>query len=223
MQEGITKKTMNKSTIEPVSPQYLIDGADNAPVTVILAHGAGAPMDSPFMDAFAKGLSEGSMRVVRFEFPYMAERRKTGKKMPPNRMPILMETWGRVIDDFSSATLVIGGKSMGGRVASMIAIEKDVAGLVCLGYPFHPPGKPEKTRLEHYADLKTPTLILQGTRDTLGNFEDVAGYDLPDCVSVHWLEDGDHGFKPRKKSGRSEEQNWQEAIDAFVAFAQNCQ
>lgn len=203
---------------------YLTDGPADAPATVILAHGAGAPMDSPFMQAFAEGIAAQGLRCARFEFPYMRERRATGKKMPPNRMPILMETWAAAVDAHAGTPLIIGGKSMGGRVASMLAAELDgkgtpVAGLTCLGYPFHPPGKPEKLRLDHFSDLKTPTLILQGSRDPFGTREEVPGWPLPDNVEVHWLEDGEHGFKPRKKSGRTEEQNWNEAIDALCAFA----
>ena len=207
-------------------PDLLIDGPDDAPVTIVLAHGAGAPMDSPFMVAFAEGLAERGLKCVRFEFPYMAERRVDGKKRPPNRAPILMETWRAVADHLGPENLIVGGKSMGGRMASMLARELEgegqpVKGLVCLGYPFHPPGKPEKAegRLAHLTDIQTPTLILQGTRDTFGTREQVPHFPLSKAVRLHWLEDGDHGFKPRKKSGRTEAQNWAEALDAMDAFA----
>ena len=207
--------------------QYLYNGPADAHATVILAHGAGAPMDSAYMQTFAEGIAEHGLWCVRFEFPYMAERRVTGTKKPPNRMPVLLETWRAVIDVHRGVPLIIGGKSMGGRVASMLAAQLDdegspVTGVACLGYPFHPPGKPEKLRLDHFADLKTPTLILQGTRDPFGTREEVSGYSLPPCTQVHWLEDGEHGFKPRKKSGRTEQQNWQEAIDTLAAFAGHC-
>lgn len=217
-----------------VSPRYLIDGPANVSGTVILAHGAGAPMDSPFMDAMAKGLADAHIQCVRFEFPYMIERRNSGIKKPPNRMPVLLESWRAVMDDFAGQNLIIGGKSMGGRVASMIAACDDVinqdhkavggqvVGLCCLGYPFHPSAKPEVLRLDHFANLKTPTLIVQGTRDTLGNFDEVARYPLPSCVELRWMEDGDHSFKPRKKSGRTEQQNWQQAITALVEFTRKC-
>ena len=209
-------------------PDLLIDGPDNAPVTIALAHGAGAPMDRAFMVAFAEGLAERGLRCVRFEFPYMHERRVDGKKRPPNRTPVLLETWRAVIDELGHENLIIGGKSMGGRMASMIARELEdenapVKGLVCLGYPFHPPGKPEKAqgRMAHLSDLKTPTLILQGTRDTFGTIEQVPAFPLSNAIRLHWLEDGDHGFKPRKASGRSEAQNWDEAMDAMAAFARD--
>ena len=158
----------------------------------------------------------------------MAQRRVDDKKRPPNTAKILMETWRDVAAHLGHENLIVGGKSMGGRMASMLARELEdagdpVKGLVCLGYPFHPPGKPEKAegRLAHLTDMQTPTLILQDTRDTFGTIEQVPHFPLSEAIQVHWLEDGDHGFKPRKKSGRSEAQNWQEAIDAMDAFARN--
>lgn len=211
-----------------ILPELLIDGPDDAPATIVLAHGAGAPMDSPFMQNFAEGLAARGLRTVRFEFPYMATRRVDGKKRPPNPGRLLLDTWRAVIEEFGARNLVIGGKSMGGRIASMIArtLEDEgtpVKGLICLGYPFHPPGKPEKAaeRLAHLLDIKTPTLILQGTRDTFGGTGDVSPLALAKAVRVQWLEDGDHGFKPRKKSGRTESQNWAAAQDAMDAFARS--
>lgn len=205
-------------------PVLLHDGPENAELTIALAHGAGAPMDSDFMQVFARRLSENGFHVVRFEFPYMAERRQTGKKRPPNRAPILLETWNKVIEHLGPEHLIIGGKSMGGRIASMVTQEHEqtgnpLLGLVCLGYPFHPPGKPEKLRVEHLKTLKTPALFCQGTRDTLGTKEDVAAYSLSETIRIHWLEDGDHSFKPRKKSGFSEDGNRQAAIAAISEFA----
>ena len=199
-------------------PELLVDGPADAVLTVALAHGAGAPMDTPFMAAFAEGLAERGHRAVRFEFPYMAERRRSGKRAGPNRAEILLETWRSVIGELGTANLVIGGKSMGGRMASMVADEMGVRGLVCLGYPFHPPGRTDKARVGHLTELRTPTLILQGTRDSFGSPEEVAGYDLTPAIRVHWLEDGDHGFKPRKKSGRTERQNWDEGLETLHGF-----
>ncbi len=196
----------------------LFDGPTGAETTIALAHGAGAPMDTPFMEAFASGLARRGFRVARFEFPYMAERRLAGKKRPPGQAAVLLESWAAVIAELGPENLVIGGKSMGGRIASMIADRTHVKGLVCLGYPFHPPGKPDKLRIEHLRRLTTPALFLQGERDTLGNKEDVAGYPLSPAIRLHWLEDGDHGFKPRKKSGRTEQQNRDQAIAVFSDF-----
>ncbi|TCS60970.1 alpha/beta fold hydrolase [Varunaivibrio sulfuroxidans] len=203
---------------------FLFTGPPDAALTVVLAHGAGAPMDSPFMAAFAEGIARRGLRCARFEFPYMAQRRTDGKKRPPNPARVLLQTWREAIDELSPASLIIGGKSMGGRIASMLArtLEDEGApprGLVCLGYPFHPPGKPEKLRTAHLLNLRTPTLIIQGERDTLGSREDIAEYALSPAIKLKWMADGDHGFKPRKKSGRSEVENWDAALDALAQFA----
>jgi len=196
----------------------LFDGPDNAETTIILAHGAGAGMDSAPMQAFAEGLAAAGLRVARFEFPYMQRRHDTGKRGGPDRPPVLIESWHQAIEQADGDRVVIGGKSMGGRIASMIADDAGVDGLVCLGYPFHPPGKPEKLRTAHLRDLQTPTLIVQGTRDPFGKPEEVDAYDLSDGIRIVWLEDGDHSFKPRKSSGRTLEQNFGEAIAAIAAF-----
>ena len=208
-----------------VLPEFLVDtppGGKPARLTFAFAHGAGAPMDTPFMSFFAEGLAAKGWRVVRFEFPYMARRRRAPKRPPPDRQPVLLQTWRQVIDHLAAPdgpeTLVIGGKSMGGRMASLVAQETGVRGLACLGYPFHPAGKPERLRTEHLAALETPCLICQGTRDALGNAEEVAGYDLAPSIRLHWAPDGDHDLKPRKASGRTAEQNWREAVDALDGF-----
>lgn len=202
----------------------LFDGPANAPTTVALAHGAGAPMDSPFMETVAKGLADRGLRVARFEFPYMAKRRTGGKKKPPDRTPVLMQTWRDVIERLGREHLIIGGKSMGGRIASMVAAALEgegapVAGVACLGYPFHPPGKPERPRTDHLETIKTPTLILQGERDPFGRRDEVQGYSLAKAIQLHWLPDGDHGLKPRKASGYSEDGNIAEAVAALARFA----
>ncbi len=186
---------------------------------LILAHGAGAPMDSEFMERIAELLAERNVGVARFEFPYMAQRRTGGSKRPPDRQPVLLDYWRQVLEQFSRDELVfIGGKSMGGRMASLIADESDVAGLVCLGYPFHPAKKPEKLRTEHLANLKTSTLIVQGSRDALGNADEVAGYELADTIDLYWLEDGDHDLKPRVRSGFTHDQHLRRAADAIASF-----
>jgi predicted alpha/beta-hydrolase family hydrolase len=154
--------------------------ASEAPPTLALAHGAGAPMDTAFMAAFAGGLAAEGIRVARFEFPYMAARRSDGRKRPPDREPVLLEAWRRVIAALGPENLAIGGKSLGA--------------------------------------IKTPTLIVQGTRDPLGSASEVSGYGLSPAIRLHWAEDGDHGLAPRKASGRTTEQNWAEAIQAIAAF-----
>ncbi len=207
---------------QPVaSPELLVDGPRRANCTIVLAHGAGAAMDTEFMTALAEGLAERGSRVVRFEFSYMHQRRKTGKRRPPDREPVLRETWHRVIESLKTDKLVIGGKSMGGRIASLIADEVGARGLVCLGYPFHPTGKPEQLRVEQLQTIMTPTLIVQGERDPLGNAEEVANYPLSRNVQIHWLTDGDHSFKPRKASGKSLDENMTEAITVVADFIES--
>jgi uncharacterized protein len=201
------------------STALLTDGPADAPATIVLAHGAGAPMDSPFMNRIARGLAERGLRVARFEFPYMAARRE-GRRKPPDPPKTLVDAWRAVVAELGGGgRLLIGGKSLGGRIASMVADEVGARGLVCLGYPFHPPGKAEKLRVAHLEALRTPALILQGTRDSLGDRDEVSGYALSPAIRIVWLEDGDHSFKPRAKSGRTEAQNLAEAIDAIAGFA----
>jgi hypothetical protein len=199
------------------SPNFLWDGPTTAPVTLVLAHGAGAPMDSPFMNFFAEGLAAKGYRVGRFEFPYMAARR-SGERKPPDRLPVLLDSWRAVCSELKDRRLVIGGKSMGGRIASLVADEARVAGLLCLGYPFVGIGKTQSNRTEHLATLKTPTLICQGTRDPMGDQARVSALKLSPAIKICWLADGDHDFKPRRASGRTHAQNLEASLDASAAF-----
>lgn len=204
-------------------PGFMIDGPTKAKITVALAHGAGAPMDSPFMNDIAQSLAGRGFRVARFEFPYMGHRRATGKKRPPDSQHVLIDSWKTVINHFGAGNVIIGGKSMGGRIASMMASDMEVLGtpvlgLICFGYPFYPPGKPEKPRIGHLLELETPALILQGERDTLGSKEVVSTYDLDPSIRIHWLPDGDHDFKPRVKSGLKHRDNMSEAVEVCTRF-----
>ncbi len=199
-------------------PKLLFNGSKTAPLAVALAHGAGAPMDTPFMTFFAEGLAKHGYRVARFEFPYMAARRTDGKKKPPDRQPVLLDTWRAVIAEIGADKLVIGGKSMGGRMASLIADEAGVRGLLCLGYPFYGAGRKDKPRTEHLVKLKTPTLICQGTRDPMGDREAVSALTLSKKIRLHWAEDGDHDLKPRKASGLTHDQNLTATLDAAAQF-----
>ena len=154
------------------------------------------------MTATAKALAAVGFRVARFEFGYMAARRNGQRKPPPRAETLNPEYDAAIAQLCASGPLIIGGKSMGGRVASMIADEAyrggRIAGLLCLGYPFHPPGKPTQLRTRHLADLRTPTLICQGTRDEFGTRDEVETYPLSSSIKLLWLEDGDHDLKPRK-------------------------
>ncbi|NQX29087.1 alpha/beta fold hydrolase [Microbacteriaceae bacterium VKM Ac-2854] len=191
-------------------------GPADAPV-LVLAHGAGAAMDSDWMNRMSALLAERDIRVARFEFGYMAGRR-TGTRKPPPKAETLMGEYREVVAQLGERVL-IGGKSMGGRVASMIADEVGAAGLVCLGYPFHPPGAPEKLRTAHLETLRTPTLICQGTRDPFGTREEVLGFTLSPAIELFWLEDGEHELKPRTKlTGLTHAHHLAATADTVAAF-----
>lgn len=185
----------------------------------VFAHGAGAPMDSPFMNTIAEGLAAESILVTRFEFLYMAMRRIDGKKRGPGNAIKLLDDFRNAVKELSSGLpLFIGGKSMGGRIASMIADEPGLSGIICLGYPFHPPGKPDKPRTDHLETMKLPTLILQGTRDPFGTQVEVEKYKLSKKIEVIWIPDGEHSFKPRNSSGYLESNNLKMAIEKISTF-----
>ena len=192
---------------------FLIDGPKEPRRTFVFAHGAGGAMDGPFMNRVAQGIAAAEIRVVRFEFPYMSARRRGERRGMPDRQPVLLDCWRDVVRELGGGErLVIGGKSLGGRMASIVADELEVAGLLCLGYPFHPPGQPAKLRTAHLETLKTPALIVQGTRDPFGTREDVAAYALSPAVQVEWITGGDHSFKPRER------ENLETVISASVRF-----
>ena len=208
-----------------MATDFILDGPEDARFTILLAHGAGAPMDSTSMNATARALAAVGLRVARFEFGYMAARR-SGTRKPPPKAETVMPEYVAAIDDLgpTSGPLLIGGKSMGGRVASMVADSLfdagRIAGLVCLGYPFHPPGRPTQLRTAHLKDLRTPALIVQGIRDEFGVPDEVATYDLSPQIELLWLEDGDHDLKPRKSvSGFTAAQHLQTLAERVRAFA----
>ena len=210
----------------------LFDGPEQGPLC-IFAHGAGAPMDSGFMETFTKGLSNQGIRVARFEFPYMQERRENGKKRPPNRQPELLACLDEVIAEIGEPGVLIG-KSMGGRMSSIAAssfqseagVNSLISGVCAIGYPFHPQGKPEKLRVDHLSDVSVPMSVIQGTRDPLGNQELVSELitqnQVPLSMSILWLEDGDHDLKPRKKSGHTHDAHIKEAIEYCASFIKFC-
>jgi predicted alpha/beta-hydrolase family hydrolase len=207
----------------------LATGPTGADIHLILAHGAGAPMTSPFMDAIASLLAQRDIRVTRFEFAYMAARREGTRKPPPKAERLVAEYRAAVeaVSQKLSAgqRLFIGGKSMGGRVASLIAGglygERLISGCICLGYPFHPPKKPDDLRTAHLMDLACPTLIIQGERDPFGPRSEVKGYDLSRAIVYHWATDGDHDLAPRKSSGTTHEGNLEAAANAIAEFCLN--
>jgi len=207
-------------------PKLLHDDAQQAIARLMLAHGAGAPMDHAWMEAMTARLVAHRISVTRFEFPFMAARRTTGKRAPAPRADKLTDDYRAAIAAVRAARpgerLFIGGKSLGGRVASLIADEVfaagEISGLICLGYPFHPPKKPENLRTAHLKVLGCPALIIQGTRDPLGSRDEVARYAIDERIQLIWLEDGDHDLRPRKMSGETFEGHLEAAARAVRAF-----
>ncbi|WP_156826382.1 alpha/beta family hydrolase [Marinobacterium rhizophilum] len=182
---------------------YLTDGQPDRG-RILFAHGAGAPMDSDFMQAAALGLADAGFQVMRFEFPYMQARRADGRRRPPNRMPQLLDYFRARIDELDDGVpLWLAGKSMGGRAATLLLAEVPayVRGALVFGYPFYAVKKPQQPRIEHLAQLDLPVHIFQGTRDALGSQAQVESFALSPQVRLHWMEDGDHDLKPRKVSG----------------------
>lgn len=203
--------------------EVIVDPAAEPVARLLLAHGAGAPMDSGFMNDMAAAIAGRGVEVVRFEFPYMAARRNHGKRRPPDRLEALVKAWDEVICRYSSDALplFIGGKSMGGRIASVWATENTEAncrGVVCFGYPFHPPGKPDNLRIAHLSGCRIPLLIVQGERDPLGSRAEVTSYDLAGPIAVCWLVSADHNLKPLRRSGYNHRQHMDTAADAAVSF-----
>lgn len=206
---------MNKTSINQVSS----DSNNKFIARFVFAHGAGAGQDSDFMRYYAEILNRHGIDVVRFNFPYMQLMVETGNRRPPDRAPKLLEYYKHIIEQQDNdLPLFIGGKSMGGRIASMLLQESKALGAICMGYPFHPPGKPEKLRTEHLVDIEKPVLILQGERDTFGTRDEVSQYALSKHIQLTYLPDGDHSFKPRKSSGLTVEQNLMSGVDQLVAF-----
>lgn len=204
---------------------FISTGSSNAANVLLLAHGAGAGMDSPFMSSIAEAISEQGICVHRFEFLYMQKAKELGKRRPPDSAKKLQQHFLARIEHIRAQLnpgqrLWVGGKSMGGRIASMITAtaELEVEGCVCLGYPFHPPGRPEKLRTAHFVELVKPTLIIQGTRDPFGKPEENVEEHLSKDMTLMWLEGGDHSLKARKKDPVSTAELWAQAAISVAEF-----
>jgi predicted alpha/beta-hydrolase family hydrolase len=203
---------------------FLTTGPADASVRFLCAHGAGAGMETAFLQAVAGLLAERGVAVLRFEFAYMAGRRTGGSRRPPPKAERLVDEYRAAVAAAGpGAALLIGGKSMGGRVASLVADDLHaagrIAGLVCLGYPFHPPGKPERPRTAHLERLACPALIVQGERDPFGTRAEAEAMRLSPAIRFHWAGDGDHDLGPRGGSGFTRKGNLAAAADAVAAFA----
>lgn len=177
-------------------------------------------MESDFMEKITIDLAAIGLQVIRFEFPYMVKSRSDGKRRPPDRMPKLLDAFQALIDQYSAddLPLYLAGKSMGGRVATMLMGNSAVDAAFVFGYPFHPRGKPQQLRTEHLLELDKVLLIFQGERDPMGSFPEVKEYNLPDSIQLHWLTDGDHDLKPRKASGVTQDENLARVVEIIKGF-----
>lgn len=190
-----------------MSADLLWTGPEGGP-TLVLGHGAGAAMDSVGMNQLADALASRGIRTARFEFAYMAARRQGVRKPPPRAETLAGEYLAAVAA--AGGAPYIGGRSMGGRVATLVADELAAPGVVCFGYPFHPPAKPQQLRTAHLEHLRTPLLVVQGTRDEFGTRDEVEGYALSPAVEIVWVEGANHGLSTKKALT--------EAADAATAF-----
>ena len=196
-----------------------IDGKESNPM-LVLAHGAGAGQESPVMCHLVEALLAQDICVARFNFEYMQSIQATGVRRPPARMSVLQEEYRRVIEWLDRPCLV-GGKSMGGRVATMMMAEGSiphVRGGVVFGYPFHPVGKRSQLRVEHLSSIQKRVLICQGTRDSLAFKPDIDVLSLPEHVRLHWFEHGDHDFKTLKRSGVTQQHLLQKMAAVAAGF-----
>jgi len=211
-------------------PAYL-DGPTRAEWLLVMAPGAGAPADGEFMATMAHVLADEGVRVLRFDFPYQVRAREDGRRRPPDRPAVLEGTWRAAIRHagrrLKPPRMAVGGKSMGGRYATMLLAEAGRSGAEALpaspeacilfGYPLHPPGKPEKLRAEHLVDVGVPMLFLGGTRDALARIDllrrTVA--DLP-ASTLHEIEGADHDFRTRAQSRREVIDELARAAAAFL-------
>ncbi|WP_224104177.1 alpha/beta fold hydrolase [Vreelandella aquamarina] len=221
---------------ESVAPRLLVDGLGPLAVVgqarhgrLLWAHGAGAGHQSAFMQRIIKALAEHGIQVLAIDFPYMQQMQEQGKRRPPPRVERTLEhfaAWYHALEPLGTLPLWVGGKSMGGRIATLLASAlhrgaiagPGCPGVIVAGYPFHPPKAPEKLRLGHWPDIRCPLLVLQGERDPFGTREEVEGYTLPQHTRLAWLADGDHDFKPRRVSGLKHEFLIDEAAQLAASF-----
>ncbi|WP_110716037.1 alpha/beta family hydrolase [Salinicola acroporae] len=187
---------------------FIVEGQAPTSARFVLCHGAGAGHDSEFLARLRRQLAERGIQVVAVEFDYMTVMGRSGRRRPPPRIETLVDElagWRRRLTELDAQTpLWFGGKSMGGRVASLLATRVDLAGLVLFGYPFHPPGKPDRLRLEHWPKIACPVLLFQGTRDPFGRRDEVEGYRLPTQVECHFMEGGDHDWQVLKRAAHTQ-------------------
>lgn len=193
------------------TPLVISEGPATGPI-VIFAHGAGAGPESAFMREVASGLVEQDIAVVRFEFPYWAQIRTTGKRRPPNRQPQLQQALLEITAQYQHRPIWLMGKSMGARVAFSCADQLNAVGTIGLGFPFHPQGKPEKNRTDELHNHRDGNLIVQGTHDSMGKQAWVEQQALPANLHIKWLATGNHDLVPHKSSGLDAHASWQRVV-----------
>jgi predicted alpha/beta-hydrolase family hydrolase len=196
-------------------------GADRA---VLLAHGAGADLNAAALTTTADALAKAKIPSLRFNFPYRDKGRGG-----PDRPPVLEAAVREAIAELSKLSkvpperCVLGGRSMGGRICSMVGATDGALGLVLLGYPLHPPGKPENLRVEHFPEMKMPVLFVSGTRDSFATPDELkrAAKKIRGKVTYSWIDTGDHGFKPLKSSGLTAASVLADVSETVVGFVQS--
>ncbi|WP_404402506.1 dienelactone hydrolase family protein [Idiomarina seosinensis] len=187
---------------------------------VVFLHGSGAGPDTPFMNFFAEQFIASGAEVVRPDFPYWQQVRETGKKRPPNKMPVLVESIDQLLSVLQQdgKPLVLMGKSLGSRVMLRLADKHNASALIALGFPFYPPQKPENSRLQELSMTSVRGLILQGTRDPFSKPLQAAKVELPANWQLQWLEGADHGFSATRAKATDTARIWQQAATAIKEF-----
>ena len=192
---------------------------------ILLAHGAGAGMESPFMSTVGQGLAAAGFPTLRFHYAYTERISRGENRRPPDRRPVLQQVHevarATLMERYPERKPVFAGKSMGGRMSSYLAAEgADCAALVFFGYPLHPAGKPEKLRSEHFPTLAQPALFLTGTRDTLCDLELLrpALETYGGRASLEIVEDADHDFGVPRRTGRSRAEVMDELVDRTATW-----
>lgn len=193
------------------TPLIIAEGPATGPI-VIFAHGAGAGPESEFMREIAQGLVRQGIAIVRFEFPYWAQIRATGKRRPPNPQAQLQDALIEIAARYQHRPLWLMGKSMGARVAFLCADQLNALGTIGLGFPFHPQGKPEKNRTTELHNQRACNLVVQGTHDGMGNQAWVEQQALPENLHINWLATGNHDLVPHKSSGLDARASWQRVV-----------
>lgn len=221
----MARVSRGKIEVEGKSASFVRSGKLDGRPLVVLAHGAGAPMTHPFMEAAAEGLVARDLAVLRFQFPYMDQRTATGTNCPPDRAPVLLATWRAILDRVrgmkGAGPVVMAGKSLGGRMASMLLAEggaPEVRGAVYLGYPLHPSGQPGKLRDAHLPDVRVPQLFVSGTRDPLCDLALLRPVlrRIGPAARLVTVERGDHSLAVSRSAPPAGAGAWLDAVAAFV-------